>query len=54
MWTAESAAEAELATRGEYFQTGAKLEGRQHPTPPGTRMSEGRRKGRDKEHFAIG
>ncbi len=43
LWSDEEREEAELATRGRYYETGDKLMGRQIPAPRGTRLSELRR-----------
>lgn len=40
LWTDESAEEAELATQGRYYETGAKLMGQQYPMPPGARLRD--------------
>ncbi len=43
LWPEESRDEAELATIGRYYETGAKLMARQQAAPPGTRLAEIRR-----------
>ncbi len=46
MWTDENRSEAELATAGRYYETGDKLMTRRTPAPPGTRLSDIRRRAR--------
>jgi 4-hydroxy-3-polyprenylbenzoate decarboxylase len=47
-WSDESAAEAELAAQGKYFETGSKLQERRVAMPPGSQMAEVRKERRGK------